>query len=168
MNTFQISKYNPEYRTQEGKYLKDDWTSISDIGCTFGGDMLTSDKYIDTENNYIEALNLILYEVKSSYLKIVGLEKHNDKLEKDPLSLYDKESEAVFNNISEGSILSIKDALILIRLILRENLWCYLVNEDITIKVGYDYYVDIITSKKLNSFNTITNKMNLFVIPLNS
>ena len=43
MNHYRISKYSPEYR-QNGVYLKDEWTSIADVGKTFDGVMMSIDR----------------------------------------------------------------------------------------------------------------------------
>ena len=37
MKKFQISKYDPVFKTEDGKYIEDDWTSVSDIDKIFDG-----------------------------------------------------------------------------------------------------------------------------------
>jgi hypothetical protein len=40
MNEYRICKYNPRFRVN-GVYIKDEWTSVSDIGKTFEDGVLT-------------------------------------------------------------------------------------------------------------------------------
>ena len=32
---YRITKYNPEFRDEEGRYILDEWTSVTDIGKEF-------------------------------------------------------------------------------------------------------------------------------------
>ncbi len=60
-----ITKYNPIYRNELGHYLKDEWTSISDIGTIYNGIEFTFDEYVKVENLYVKSNFLTL-----DYLKI--------------------------------------------------------------------------------------------------
>lgn len=166
MKTFQISKYNPKYRNKEGGYIKNEWMSVSDINKKFDDGILNSDEYMMVENNYLNALRLIISELQISKLKIVQLQKFDETLIKKPFVSYDEKSEMIFNDVKEGKLLNIDDALRLLRLIIRENIWCYLISDDITINVGYDYYLNVSISKKLNCFKTIEANLNLFIVKL--
>ena len=82
MKKFQISKYDPVFKTEDGKYIKDDWNSVSDIDKIFDGQILTIDDYMAMESRYIKIIKRVLGETESSYLKVVGLEKFDDYLDK--------------------------------------------------------------------------------------
>jgi hypothetical protein len=41
MYNWRITKYNPAYRDNAGCYLKDEWTSISDIGNIYDREVIT-------------------------------------------------------------------------------------------------------------------------------
>lgn len=167
IKTFEISKYNPEFKTKDGKYLKNEWTSISDIGKLFDDGILNSENYLEVENNYVESVRLILDELKSDYLKVVGLEKFDTDLGDETFAGYSINDHNLFNKIKEGSELSIEESLSLLRLIIRERIWCFLVNKNITIRAGYDFYMTVTINKKLECFNIIKNFLNLFIIEFN-
>ena len=42
MYGWRITKYNPAFRDERGAYLKDEWTSVSDVGKSFGDEVLPS------------------------------------------------------------------------------------------------------------------------------
>ena len=59
MNGWRITKYNPAFRDERGVYLKDEWTSVSDVGKSFDGVVLTFKEYREIEDNYVStALSL--------------------------------------------------------------------------------------------------------------
>lgn len=163
MLQFQISKYNPSLKTEAGKLLKDDWTAVSDIGKIFSGKLLTVEEYLSVENRYILFLKSILNETESTYLKVVGLEKFDDYLKKLDNLTYEYKSDEIYESLTEGKLLNLNDSLILLKLILRENVWCYLTNKFITIKIGYDYYIDLTIEKKPKIFDTLEENYGLFV-----
>lgn len=41
MHKYRITKYDPQYRDEQGIYIREDWTSYSDIGKTYNGKLLT-------------------------------------------------------------------------------------------------------------------------------
>ena len=50
-----ISKYNPSFRTN-GIYQKQEWTSVFDIGRSYGGKRFTKKEYLETELRYVDCL----------------------------------------------------------------------------------------------------------------
>lgn len=163
MKKFQVSKYDPAFRAVDGKYLKDEWTSVSDIGKIFNGKLFSAEEYLKAEANYVRLMKLILDETESSYLRLVGLNKYDDFLIKSENIPYEKKSEEIYSALKEGQVLDINDALIVSRLILRENVWCYLVNKYVTFEFGYDYYLYITLEKEPKIFKNVENKLDLFV-----
>ena len=163
MKQFQISKYDPAYRTEDGEYVKDDWTSVSDIGNIFNGKLFEKEEYLKVENAYVNLLNKVLKETESTYLKVVGLDKYDEDLVKFLGVPYNDKSDEIFKSLEEGKVFALNDAMILIRLILRENVWCYLVNKYVTIKFGYDYYLYITLDNEPKFFNSLDDDLGLFV-----
>ncbi|QSX06726.1 hypothetical protein JYG23_04550 [Sedimentibacter sp. zth1] len=53
---WRITKYNPQYRDSYGAYLKDEWTSLSDVGKQYDGKVFTKDEYLEYERLYIESI----------------------------------------------------------------------------------------------------------------
>ena len=146
MKKFRITKYNPLNRNDEGCYLKDEWTSISDIGKKFEGIELKEDEYLKTESVYISAIELILKERGIKKLFIADLEKNIDRieLESDKLILSENDN-SYYNKITEGFSLEFKEISTVLKLALRETIWCllYSTDEHFIIKFGFDYYIYI-------------------------
>ena len=46
MYSWRIAKYNPKYRNNKGAFVKNEWTSFSDIDKIFNGKKLTLENYI--------------------------------------------------------------------------------------------------------------------------
>ncbi len=129
--SIRVSKYNPIYRDENGAYTKNEWISYYDIVRCFEGEILTEEQYLEVENGYLNVIKN-LYEIYPSLiLNIEGLEqidknsakwKDGDRITKD--------------NIEE-----------LAREILREKVWCKLINENVEVHFGYDYYMYIVFVK---------------------
>lgn len=54
MYKYRISKYNPQYRNEEGCYTKNEWTSYSDIGTIYEGRKFTKEEYLYVEKNIVK------------------------------------------------------------------------------------------------------------------
>lgn len=139
MNYYRITKYNPAFRNEQGFYTKKDWTSISDIGKTFDEGILTIEEYKQIEDAYVNAINIILQENDISKMTVCKLEK-NDCIEEYILSQKDKE---LYATIFDFSKLVLNDVETIIRLALRELIWCTLSchTKKLEIEFGYDYYM---------------------------
>lgn len=75
MKKYNISKYNPEFKDNYGRYLKEDWTAISDIGKVFDGKVLSPEDYLEMENNYIKAVYKIINFYNLKNLKVQDVRK---------------------------------------------------------------------------------------------
>jgi nucleoside-triphosphatase len=42
---YRVTKYDPAFRDRAGRYLREEWTSVGDIGRSFGGVVLTREEY---------------------------------------------------------------------------------------------------------------------------
>ena len=146
MEYFRITKYNHEkFGTSE--YLND-WTSISDVGKTFGGKVLTPDVYIETENKYINLLCEFMKENGVLTFNIFGLEIYNideslDRINSRGVWMPKGAKELIFSILKTKKIEGIENISILARLILREVLWCKLEHPQMFVHFGYDYYMYI-------------------------
>ena len=76
MFEYRVTKYDPAFRNAQGAYSGDDWTSISDIGKTFAGEILTRDEYQRVEDAYITVALAFIREAGIPMLTVTGLENH--------------------------------------------------------------------------------------------
>jgi len=125
MIEYRITKYDPALRDASGAYTGDDWTSISDIGKSFAGVVLTEAEYLRVEHAYISATLAFLDEAGIPSLTVDELEN--------PANLV--------LPVAEGSVVNLKQLAEVIRLILREKFWCRLEAAAGFLHFGYDYYL---------------------------
>jgi hypothetical protein len=50
MISWRVTKYKPDFRDERGAYLRDEWTSLSEVGKSFGGVKLTFEEYRKIED----------------------------------------------------------------------------------------------------------------------
>lgn len=136
---YRITKYNPKFRDEKGRYERDEWTSVTDIGKVISGRVLTEKEYLSTENCYIDALRFLIKENNITSLKISELEIYQGE-ETIPLKLEERE---FISRITDNMTVNITDAEIVAKSVLRELMWCKLCAEkaDFEIEFGYDYYM---------------------------
>jgi hypothetical protein len=141
-----ISKYNPKYRNEVGDYILNEWSSISDIW----EHNVDWNEYRKVEWAYVKFIVDLLKMFDCSHLEICGLENNFkwNEFEKFRISGMWIKSEELFQDIIiDGKReLNIEDINIFIKFLLREMLWWLLVSESIEIRVGYDFYMYILTS----------------------
>lgn len=128
MISIRISKYDLQYRDENGFYQREEWISYYDIGREFWGEVLTEEQYLAVEKSYLNVIRK-LYEIYPSLvLHINGLE------------LFDEDDERWHENdaITQDGV----DRLA--RAILREELWCKLIDDNVEVHFGYDYYMYIV------------------------
>ncbi len=134
MHQYRIVKYSPAER--EGS--KPSWTSISDIGSTFGGRTLSEREYLETEAKYLAALAEFIRLADVASLRVEGLEIYDDS--------------PWWGALREGEELSADRAVELARSILREDsVWCRLAHDDFFVHFGYDYYLYVGISNPADS-----------------
>ena len=170
MRSFRITKYNPSYRNNEGEYIKEDWTSISDIGKIFCNKEFSAKDYFTTENMYIDSILKVMNYIKLDKLEVAGLEK-NFSYEEDVSSYrekykehYPEEMEYIFESICDTKNLYTKEVEMISRLILREHIWCKLQIENVMfLHFGYDYYMYIGCHLDLETINQLIGETGLYV-----
>lgn len=158
---WRITNYNPASRNENGAYLKDEWTSISDVGKSFDGKILTVEEYLKVEDAYVSTALKFFSESGIKFLQISYVEKRN--LQNVEKHLYNDIS---FNPkyVRKKLLVSGRDLEDICRLVLREIIWCRIETEgNFYIHFGYDYYMYIgssIASKKTIKFG---EKRGLFI-----
>jgi len=135
---WRITKYDPAYRNAAGAYLKDEWTSVSDIGRSFDGESLTVEEYRSVEDAYVSTALSFLSEANLNCLNVTSLETNN--VAKADASLVEGLLNAAV--VTEGMIVCDGTLDDVCRLVLREVLWCRLESPaGFHIHFGWDYYM---------------------------
>ncbi|MGX7775705.1 hypothetical protein ACVV62_00775 [Streptococcus pluranimalium] len=150
MSTLRFSKYDIKYRNELGHYLRDDWTSIGDIGKVREGVLVTLEEYERIENAYINVLREVALTLSITTFEISYL----DSLDFDT-STYDFKIEV-------GASLTLDQALILSRHTLRDEMWCKLVNPRLQFHFGYDDYAYLYFDGDKERVKAIIKKHRLF------
>ncbi|MGJ0023233.1 MULTISPECIES: hypothetical protein [Streptococcus] len=150
MYHLRISKYNTKDRNEQGHYLKDDWTSISDIGKIYNGVLLTPESYYEVESSYINVLREASNLLKVDSYKLVDLD------------INDLNNSDLDFDIREGMNLTLEQCDRISRLILREKLWARLISSHLEVNFGYDFYMYMSTNFKRDELKILVNKYNLF------
>ena len=140
MKKFRITKYNPLFRNEFGEYIRDEWTSIYDIGKKFHDEILTEALYVEKENAYIQTIELLLANNSLRLMKVVKLEKN---LHRDIYDSLSDDEKRFIENIEEGLLITIDKIKLLSKMILRELIWAKLesIDGNFAIEFGYDYYM---------------------------
>lgn len=141
MQVYRVSRYSPVDRDPSGRYLKDTWTSVSDIGRAYGGEIFTADTYRRVEAGMLEATVSFYRDAGSPLLLTCEVEPGPpgqnalDGWRLDPPS----ERERVR---SEEQLTAV------VRACLRELFWCRLESSPhqsepppVMIFTGYDFYL---------------------------
>lgn len=142
--SYRITKYH-KYSNEDKKILctsPEEWTSFSDVG----KGLVSLNEYTKIESEYICLILKIckLHKIKS--LKIKELDNFNH------LKQYS-------NN---QKITNEEDLIKLLKLILREKIWCKLCSRNCEFHFGYDYYLYCICNKDLYCFfNTSSTTLNI-------
>jgi len=126
---YRISHYNELNR-------KSQWISVSDVVKENNFEE-TFDLYKNTEDKYINIFEKLLKGNAVEKMKIYELENYANNKKGISKKLFDK---TYLKKLENGNEYFIKDILEIIRLCLREIIWCKIVWENIYIHIGYDYY----------------------------
>jgi len=168
MFCYRITKYNPDFRDEDGVFEGEDWTSISDVGKNFSGRTLTFEEYLSVENKYISSALHFFNETDLKNLSVVDLEQKQDQkrnIEDARFSGINYEK----NIFREGMEIDGSNLPQLCRLILREIIWCRLEsNQNFYIHFGWDFYMYIGTSIWPDVSIDFTKREGLFVEEMES
>lgn len=172
MYSWRITKYDPVCRNDEGYYLKDDWTSISDIGRLYNGKELTITNYLAVEDLYVYAVISFMKCLKITSLMVSNLERY---LQIDDMGvskypqIYSKDMVTLFETVRNDDSLGLHEVENMCRLILREDRWCKLrFKSTMFVHFGHDYYMYIGSSLKCSDVIEAIKDSGLFVEPFKS
>ena len=171
MTSYRITKFDPRRRNDQGFYLDNsEWTSISDIGKPEYKNV-TYEEYEKIESAYVDAVMLILRDTNLDFLKVDSLVLYATKkdFKKDEKTGRLKNINVDFDkdvkNLKNGIQLDSTQIEKIIRLILRETVWMILINDNLEVRFGYDYYMFVKTKYLKQSTIKQIEKTGLFVEP---
>lgn len=148
---WRITKYNPIFRDERGSYVKDEWTSISDIGKEYCGKTFTIEQYLKTEDKYINAILKLMRSAKIPYLQVKNLCKWEHKFESEFPELYTDRMLNVYNSVKNDDMCKEDELRDLCKLELREKIGFQLwYKSRMYVHFGYDYYMYIGIDRKCN------------------
>lgn len=139
-------------------YLTNDkrqWTSIYDIDNPNYD--LTLETYLHWEKIHIDCImdfvNMLSDEnfIVNKFEAIEPLDKNNDRNKKQPYKMIiDDYCSPIYQSLYLGqSQYEKKDIIPLIKILLREEAWFVIESENMSIDVGFDYYIHIETSQEI-------------------
>lgn len=152
---YRITKYNPAFRDEDGAYRRDEWTSRSDIGRSFNGEVLSEAEYQAVEEAYLFAVAAFLSEAKIDHLTLRGVENPLDT----PVPAW----------LAEGARLSVPQGVDFARMALRERIWGRLVVPGRAyVHFGYDYSMYLGVPARCPAAVAEAQRRGLFVEPFRS
>lgn len=152
MRSWRLTKYDPARRDARGAFLGDDWTSISDIGRTFDGRVLTPEAYARVEQAHVDTVLAFHAACGAPPLRVHDLERTG----------------AVAPPwLVEGALLETAALPDAVRACLREQAWCRLRSDDgaCHVHVGYDYYLYLVGNADPAPARAIAERHGLFLEP---
>jgi hypothetical protein len=133
MPAYRITKYDPAFRNESGSYARDEWTSVSDIGRSYRGSKFTLEEYRLMEDAYLLAVRAVMACAGVTDATVSGLEMSDRNRSKAYCQL---------PTLCEGQTVSDEALDWVVRLALREELWCRLSGDSgFYVHFGYDYYM---------------------------
>lgn len=147
--------------------IEEQWTAMTDIGKEYSGNKLTAARYLDAENTYVSAINLIVRYMSINKFKIKNLYKENDITplvvnRPELINLYTPTILKTYKNINGKKEFGLTTLRNLIRLELREDIGGLIyVPYRMKLYIGYDYMMGIDTSVDLSDIYSQINKLGL-------
>jgi hypothetical protein len=136
------TKYDPSKRDSQGNYNINEFTSSSDVGKTFGKYRLTADDYVLIEDAYVACVRQLLAVSEVDSLRICELEDKRGRTSVD--TDVERLRPAVLDGIYDGMVVKVCDIDKIVRMSLREVIWCKLSGDkNIYVNFGHDYYMYI-------------------------
>ena len=178
MYTWRVTKYNPVFRDENGVFLRDDWTSVADIGNVLQsnhGQPVTVEAYLSVEDAYIGAIQAFLEGLDVPALHVSHLEKKQKRRQVQRMkqerkmypALYREEMLPHFLALEDGQSILRGDLTPLCRLILREYVWCKLeAGRSLFVHFGWDYSMYIGATAPCEHTLEGVRQSGLFVEPI--
>lgn len=167
----EIVKYSPKNYDDNGVYIKDEWSSRSDIGAVYDGKPFTLEEYLDVEQRYVNVVLSIMRATNCKYMTIQYLEADKDYIAKQIKATKYREIDyhllMSISLLEEGRRISIERMSDILRLALREYIYVELSNKEhgVFVKFGYDYYLNVACSLSNEELEHIARKESLFLDP---
>ncbi len=140
-----VTKYDPINYDSEGVYMLDEWTSRLDIGKKIDSvtqTILTEERYLEVENNYIESVKVFIAEVNAKGIRVTELYKISDAAD---FRKHNDDSLYHFYSELEEKEYDVSKIDIIMKLVLREYIQVAieLITNNANSKVyfGDDYYM---------------------------
>lgn len=162
MQGWRLSKYDPSQRDAAGRYLKEEWTSVCDIGKLIGGQVLTVEEYLRVENAYIETAMAFHADTGTPLLIARDVEAAGSNL--------NVPGQVVLHPPEEGHPVERAELPVIIRSCLREIVWCRLEAKEslCMIHFGYDYYIYLTGISPTDHACEVARAVGLFMEPSQS
>ncbi|MCH1939856.1 hypothetical protein [Holdemania massiliensis] len=161
MKKYSITKYS------RNNSIKEEWTSISDIGKIYNGCILDAKEYKKIEDSYVRAVLEIASYMGIEYFRIKDVFRWKD-LRKDInenavfKELYPQSMLKVYEEMTNETIVNKEELCDLVRLELREDIGGLLyVPYRLKIFIGDDYMMGVHTSIPLESIYKIISDLGL-------
>ena len=163
---YEIVKYQPQYY-KDGVYTKNEWISVSDIGESFDGEVLTKEEYLMVESAYVDTVKELVEVSGVKFLTIVGPDttfypRRTKACNKENKAMYQ-----VVSSLKEGQRIAVSKIDTVLKACLRELFWCALVNEakKMQVDVGYDYYLHFHSRLPEETISKIARSHGLYCNP---
>lgn len=135
---WRITKYDPALRDEQGRFVQETWTSASDVGKSFGGDILTPESYLAVESAYASVAAALAVESGEFELTMREVEQRSHD---DEIWMPDLPPISAAPPLVEGGKIPVTQLGPVVRLVLRELAWLKLEASDFYLHFGYDYYM---------------------------
>jgi hypothetical protein len=142
MIQYRVTKYDPALRNNAGAFLRDDWTSFSDVGTA-----VSLDAYSEVEDAYVRAAVAFMQESDVRRLAIRGLENPSDAC----------------SDLVEGAFLGPERWGNAFRSVLRDIVWCRFEGGSAFVHFGHDFYMYVGTPSSCPAAISSAEANGLFV-----
>lgn len=159
MVELRVTKYSPALRDAQGRYTRNDWTSVSDVGSEWADGVLTLERYLAIEDQYVSVVEQLMQSAGVSELCISHLEVHEGSWRHVPSALQE-ETRSDLELVRIGRPMGFDLIQKVVRLTLREVMWCRLIGtRDFYVHFGYDYYMFVGFSGQMDEIANVSTPL---------
>lgn len=139
MYYYRVTKYDPKLRDEAGRYMQDEWTDYSCVGIRINDQICTLREYEAIENLYVNAVMQFVSCGDIDFMECRDIEKNSAIFEDVDIQASWR---AIYDRVVDGVKISKADLPVLLKLLLRNYLWCRLAYDDkMFVHFGNDYYM---------------------------
>lgn len=160
---WRITKYNPNFRNNEGHYTKElEWTSPSHIGKKIYDETFTLEEYLKVETAYIDTIIKFLDVNNIKSLRIINTTNIDVNMDS---ALYNKLYDKKLDNfhLKDDQEVTIDQIRLISKMVLRGFIFCHFISSDFFVHFGDEYYMFIGTNNYQEEPLKFAKKNNLFV-----